>query len=61
MRFEKGVYYLVTIVVIIIGITTLPSNPLMGVVVIILGFVWIWFVRKSARVSRKQSRKQRPK
>lgn len=56
MRFEKGVYYLVTIVVIIIGITTLQSNPLMGIVVIILGFVWIWFVRKSGRgrVARKQ-------
>jgi Flp pilus assembly protein TadB len=52
MRFEKGVYYCITIVVIIIGITTLPSNPLMGVVVIILGFIWIWFVRKSGRVAR---------
>ena len=52
MRFEKGVYYLITIVVIIIGIATLPSNPLMGVVVIILGFIWIWFVRKSGRVAR---------
>ena|GEM_PF-705244 len=59
MRFEKGVYYLITIVVIIIGITTLPSNPLIGVVVIILGFVWIWFVRKSGRVARKQSRKHK--
>ena len=59
MRFEKGVYYLVTIVVIIIGITTLPSNPLMGVVVIILGFVWIWFVKRSGRVARKQKTRNR--
>ena len=51
MRYEKGVWYSVMIIVIIIGITSLLSDPLIGVVVIIFGFICILFIRKSGRVA----------
>jgi hypothetical protein len=36
----------------IIGIVTFPSSQFAGVVVIIIGFIFIWFIRKSERADR---------
>jgi hypothetical protein len=52
MRYEKEVWYCFTIIVIIIGIVTFPSDQFAGVVVIIIGFIFICFIRKSERAAR---------
>ena len=38
----------------IIGIVTFPSDPFAGVVVIIIGFVFVWYIRKTRLTSSKQ-------
>jgi hypothetical protein len=50
MRYEKEIWYWFTIIVIIIGIVTFPSDQFAGVVVIIIGFIFIWLLEKASEL-----------
>jgi hypothetical protein len=57
--FLRGVGYFFSVITIIIGITSLltaqsPYIESVGIAIIIVGFIAIWFFRKSSRVASKQ-------